>query len=225
MIQFIAEAWLTGTRQPANSMVRLVGPVRMPGVILEGLDKTGDHQQEAQVPGGRVHNHGDRNCKERNLEVLKLVGLSHEAWKSSGCNPRPPKASDHKQGHRKGNAQHHGRLRHNECSLGQIRAVQGGALLGRPEVAKAAFRVLVVVLRSDNRASADGAVWARAEAELRHKEDNPVLEAVPGAAEFPAVEVHRAAVYRAAVLSVAVHPTVAGLPEAEGEGADEQTER
>jgi hypothetical protein len=224
MTQFIAEAWLTETRRLVNSMVRLVGPVRMPGVIIEGLDRTGDHL-EAQVSGGRAHNHGDRNCKERNLEALKLVGLSHEAWKSSGSNPEVPKASNHKQGHRKGNAQHHGYLRPNECSLGQIRAVLGGALLDRRELAKAAFRASVAVLRSDNRASVDGAVWARAVAEQLHKEDNPVLEAVPGAAEFPAVEVHWAAAYLAAVLSEAVHPAVAGLLGAAEEGADEQTNR
>lgn len=224
MTQFIAEAWLTGTRRLANSMVRLVGPVRMPGVITEGLDRTGD-RQEAQVSGGRVHNHGDRNCRERNLESLKLVGLSHEAWKSSGCNPGFPMASNHKQGHRKGNAHHHGRLRHKEYFLGQIRAVLGGALVDLSEVAKAAFRVLVTVLRSDNRATADGAVWARAVAELLHKEDNPVLEAAPGAAEFPAVEVHKAEVYPAVVLSVEAYPAAVGLLEAAGEGADEQTGR
>jgi hypothetical protein len=45
MTRVTAEVWLTGTKLHANNMVRLVGPVKMPGVISGDLDRMEGRQE------------------------------------------------------------------------------------------------------------------------------------------------------------------------------------
>jgi len=157
-----------------------------------------------------------------NREFPKVKDRNREDRRSSVSNPEPLIVSDCSQRDRRCNDQRQGHLRHNEYNLGQIQAVLGDAVLDRRGAAKAVSRVLEAVLRSDSRASADGAAW-----EVPcPREVNQVWEALAAAVESQVEEALGVAGYPVVVLLVVADLAVAvDRKEVAVAGEDEQAGR